>query len=338
MLDPHSIQQAHTVDLLRLLEPDTPLRRIAGTRGGEYAGPCPFCGGEDRLHVAPRSGRWYCRRCTPRGGDSIDYIMRLRQLAFSEAVAFLTGDQTPPHVRNAFADGRPPQPQQSPAWQQAAELLVEQACRNLDGSDGRAAQAYLAGRGLTAEAWQAWRLGCRLTYHPALERELPAITLPWYTASGGVTAVQYRFFAPGLARHERFSQKPGGERVLFGLPLLRGRETLLLCEGELNAVSLWQVAHGRVDVLSFGMQDALAPGDGLRPPTRRQTELAAAVQQLAAGYRQVVVWADEAPRAQTAAHTFGGAHGRALWSEQQRDANDLLVAGCLDAYLCSHGI
>lgn len=49
------IDQAH-IDLLSLIQRDVRLKRVAGTHGGEYAGPCPFCGeGEDRLRVWPRS-------------------------------------------------------------------------------------------------------------------------------------------------------------------------------------------------------------------------------------------------------------------------------------------
>ncbi len=43
---------------------DTQLRKVAATNGGEFAGPCPFCGGKDRFHVQPNKNRWLCRGCT----------------------------------------------------------------------------------------------------------------------------------------------------------------------------------------------------------------------------------------------------------------------------------
>ena len=89
MIASTQIAQARQVDLLRLVEPDTTLIRIANTHGGEYAGPCPFCGGTDRFHVVPATGKWYCRQCTPRGGDAIDYVRQREQLPFQEAVQFL---------------------------------------------------------------------------------------------------------------------------------------------------------------------------------------------------------------------------------------------------------
>ena len=91
MLPQTQIAQARQVDLLRLVEPDTTLIRIANTHGGEYAGPCPFCGGTDRFHIVPSAGKWYCRQCTPRGGDAIDYVQRREQVAFQAAVDLLAG-------------------------------------------------------------------------------------------------------------------------------------------------------------------------------------------------------------------------------------------------------
>ena len=91
MLPQTQIAQARQADLLRLIEPDTTLIRIANTHGGEYAGPCPFCGGADRFHVVPEEGKWYCGQCTPRGGDAIDYVQRREQVAFEAAVDLVLG-------------------------------------------------------------------------------------------------------------------------------------------------------------------------------------------------------------------------------------------------------
>jgi hypothetical protein len=47
------------------------LRRVARAGGGEWSGPCPDCGGRDRLRVwpSPVSGvpRAWCRQCNARG-------------------------------------------------------------------------------------------------------------------------------------------------------------------------------------------------------------------------------------------------------------------------------
>lgn len=329
MVPQTQIEAARQVSVLHLVEPDTTLVRIAGTGGGEYAGPCPFCGGADRFHVTPAAGKWFCRQCAPRGGDAIDYVMRRQNIAFQEAITYLTGQTSLP-ARPAAAVYAPPRAAPAwtrPAWQHAAQLLAEQARWALAALEGAEARAYLTGRGLAPAAWQAWRLGFRRAWHTARGAALPALTLPWHAPTGEIMAVQYRFCDPALGKHDRFGQKPGGDRRLCGLPLLAGRDTLILCEGELNAVSLWQVAHDWADVLSFGSQDAVAFLAADKPPSVRQAQLLVTLQRLAVPYRQVIVWADEEPRALAAAGRFG-ARGAALWSDGG-DANDWLQAGLL---------
>ena len=50
--------------------------KVAGTHGGEWACPCPACGGKDRFRFWPAQGEggtWYCRQCD-KGGDSIQFL------------------------------------------------------------------------------------------------------------------------------------------------------------------------------------------------------------------------------------------------------------------------
>lgn len=73
-------------DLLRELPHQ--LYKIAGTQGGEYAGPCPKCGGVDRFHAQPdraEGARWACRQCHPKWGDVIELRMWLHGESFLEA-------------------------------------------------------------------------------------------------------------------------------------------------------------------------------------------------------------------------------------------------------------
>jgi len=328
MITQTQIAQARQTDLLHLVEPDTTLLRIANTHGGEYAGPCPFCGGVDRFHVVPTSGRWYCRQCTPRGGDAIDYVQRREQLAFPEALAFLAGhaaDSSAWHVRVQPAT-RPVLPNWTqPAWQQAAQALVQEAAAALaDDVSGAAARTYLVERGLQPATWQAWRLGYYLAWQPVRREALPAITLPWFGPDGALQAVQYRYFGPGIARHDRFGQKAGGQRSLFGLQMLAGRETLIITEGELNAISCWQVAQSWADVVSVGSQEGA-----------RQARVREALQSVVLPYRWVIVWLDERELALTVAERIAPFNGIAVWSENGLDANGLLQRNLLAARLAN---
>src|SRR5918912_568461 len=73
--------------LLGLDGVDTRLKKVASTGGGEYAGPCPFCGGRDRFRVQPLRGRWWCRGCSdgPRWQDAIAYVRQREGVGFAEA-------------------------------------------------------------------------------------------------------------------------------------------------------------------------------------------------------------------------------------------------------------
>lgn len=78
------------VDIRRIIERDTELRYVAHTNGGEWAGPCPFCGtGDDRFRVWPDHpdgrGRYWCRVCD-RHGDAIDYLRERDHLSYQQAV------------------------------------------------------------------------------------------------------------------------------------------------------------------------------------------------------------------------------------------------------------
>ncbi len=217
-------------------------------------------------------------------------------------------------------------------WQrEAARLVTEAVDRLAHPTAGAAGRHYLATRGIAPVTWQAWRLGYSFAWQPVHRGLRPAITLPWHAADGRLQAVQYRFFAPPgeatIARRDRFGQKAGGQRVLCGLPLREIRPTLLLVEGELNAVSLWQVAHERADVLSCGSQEGI-----LQAETRRLLAT------LIPAYTKVFIWLDALPRAAAATPLIAPANGYALWSEGGLDANDRLRDGTLAGWLAAHGV
>lgn len=82
-------------DILAIIGTDTTLKKVAGTRGGEWAGPCSFCGGDDRFRVHPnwQGGEWHCRGCSPdeRWHSVYDYVMKRDGLTFVEAKEAIDG-------------------------------------------------------------------------------------------------------------------------------------------------------------------------------------------------------------------------------------------------------
>ncbi len=64
------------------------LRKASTRDGGEYHGPCPGCGGEDRFVVSPAQndgkGRYWCRKCDKKG-DNIQFLRDFEWLSYQDA-------------------------------------------------------------------------------------------------------------------------------------------------------------------------------------------------------------------------------------------------------------
>ena len=78
-----------TYDFLAEITQDTRLKRTSSSRGGQYNGPCPWCGGTDRFRVQPHYGRYgffACNQCR-RSGTAIDYLMLRRGCSKQHALA-----------------------------------------------------------------------------------------------------------------------------------------------------------------------------------------------------------------------------------------------------------
>lgn len=114
-------------DFLDLDEIVSRVKPVSGGSGGEYAGPCPWCGGKDRFrvwpeHPASEGGRFYCRGCG-RQGDLIAYVMERDGVGYREACAKL--DRSPKETfkrhkqaMRLFEPKKPTLP--TPTWQGTA--------------------------------------------------------------------------------------------------------------------------------------------------------------------------------------------------------------------------
>lgn len=173
MMDVQSLKSQ--VNLLDLAGKSTVLRRVASSGGGEWAGPCPFCGGRDRFHVQPYhpgGGRWLCRGCTQGvWRDVIDYGRRLYPgLSFGEVCQRLANGmrinaysqltsyrhQALPHNR---VSDQPLYTSPDTAWQKTALRAIETCERLLWGREGQNALGYLRRRRLDDDTIHYWRLG-----------------------------------------------------------------------------------------------------------------------------------------------------------------------------------
>ncbi len=321
-IDTQQVNQA--VDLREYAGAYTTLHRESAQ---ELAGPCPKCGGRDRFHV---TADWFiCRQCHPKRGSAIEFTMWREGLDFRQAVAMLTNAPTP-----APATQRRPAPKpaatQAPDWQRDALNIANHAHWRLrDDTDAgaQAARAYLDSRGLEPQTWIAFRLG----YAPRVaipgtegKERAPAISMPWYRA-GQVVGIRYRFLEKqgdhkqtALAGSQFAGALYGGQALLENIPEL---STLLICEGELNGASIWQVAKdSHLDVFSLGSESAT---------------ITPAMVAHAARYATVITWLDREDYVKKAMATLPGAD-RGIKSPNGQDANDLLQAGRLGAFLALH--
>ena len=188
---------------------------------------------------------------------------------------------------------------------------------------GAAGRDYLAGRNLAEHTWLAWRIGFADAFVPGSTKErAPAILLPWRTTAGKLVAIRYRF----LTGTPKMTAEPGSAFAgrLFGAQLLPeqndpvAHRTLLVCEGEFNCMSIWQVSHNSaVDVVSLGSETAHIPD---------------AAVQFAQRYGRRMVWSDKPSVAQRLMQQLG-AYGVA--SPNGLDANDLHQQRKLGGFLAT---
>ena len=326
-------QLKRQTDLVALAGRYTTLRRESVT---EHSGPCPKCGGSKRFHV--KADGFFCRDCRSLDqygwGDPIDFVQWIGAASgFRDACAMLSGGTLPEPATVGHRPAPARQKRQAPAGfdKARAARLVADAQDRLFEAAGEPGQQYLLRRGLEPLTWLTFGLGY-VASSPTAEKA-PAIVLPWYQR-GELVAVRFRFLNPAgdtkikSLKGSAFAGRLFGGQALpqfVAQPVAEGHRpaealrTLVLCEGELNAVSVWQVAaESGVDVLSVGSESQHIPESMVA---------------IAARYGQVICWFDRPEIARSAAKALPGAH--AVQSPAGKDANDLLQAGLLSKALCT---
>lgn len=148
------------VSILDLL---SPAGQFKPKGGGEWAGPCPLCGGVDRCCAWPERGRWWCRQCG-KGGDAVD-LLRLRDglsyRAACDALGVASAPKDKPFAKQEKKSAASPACDRlpSPAWQEQALIFLERARQSLGRPE---ALQELKRRGLTLQEAQALGLGWSL--------------------------------------------------------------------------------------------------------------------------------------------------------------------------------
>jgi hypothetical protein len=166
------------MNILELIQGDGfQYKKVATTRGGEYHGPCPFCGGNDRFRIQPAKDRFYCRACE-KSGDGIQYLRESRGMSYFEACAYFgqepnfTKKPTPPVLVPKHETQAPPE-----AWQERASSFAMQSQAILWDSAGDKMRQWLHDeKGLSDETIRKAGLGYNPTdiYEPRATWGLPS--------------------------------------------------------------------------------------------------------------------------------------------------------------------
>jgi hypothetical protein len=292
---------------------------------GRLVGPCPVCGGDDRFHVEEKV--WHCRQCRPcEPGKRRDLyeLIQFLGLAHDFKAAYVYADRWAGGAGAAtVAATRHRQPERKPVNQDWLHKLVLQAEHLL--TKAPLGMEYLTGRGIAQITAKAFRLGYKIDVKfNGGKDDAPAITIPWLE-DGKFTRIGYRFLEPVTDNGKSTKYKtmsgaslPGVPSALFGAQADRNSDTLAILEGEINAVSVWQVTSW--NVRSFGSQEV-------------SQEQVKKLKKLADGYKNLMIWADTQEKAALLGAQIGHSNMLVRCSPNNLDCNDLLKMGKLGQFL-----
>lgn len=302
-------------DITTLIEQDLgPGRRL----GGWVFWRCPFHQGDRTPSLGVRNGRYYCFACGA-SGDAVDWLAQYRRMGVREALR---------QFKDVYGNGHrmptqrdiPPLVSPDAEWREQVSQEVSEAFKRIDNrlADGQQVLDYLEGRGLSRSTVDAWLLGAAWVRWPGVRHEVLAVSIPYLKRDGSVSAVKYRTIDPDLK--PRYIMRKGSKPGLYGLwqPL---KPWLILCEGELNALSVWQVLNGQATVLSGGGQTS---------------HLDLAKRLLVAAKKQgirTLVWFDDPAVAKTFQALADKVVVSPLIGGVKYDANAMLQAGVLGEFL-----
>jgi CHC2 zinc finger/Toprim-like len=241
-----------------------------GERGRRLWWNCPFHqDANPSFAVDPRRQSWRCFGCSEHG-DAASLAMRLRGLAFPEAIRWLAElagivapsgkpiRPRPPIASPAKAPERPPDPPSGLPLADALSLIAD-ASERLWTPEGSTARAYLKDRrGLTEGTIKAARLGwVRSVELPTRDgdRFWPAsgVTIPWWD-HGRLALLKIR---QPEGSTPKYAQAFGDRPALYPTPeAVRPGKPLVVTEGEFDALLLGQALGDLAAVVTLGSASA----------------------------------------------------------------------------------
>jgi twinkle protein len=223
------------------------IRKTVRESSGEHAiADCPCCNKAKHLYFNLETGMWDCKRCGESGNlfkmaDHIGLRVRERHVVRSSTSIMMAG------LRKS--SGRKLKRRGGVVGTDKA-IAASERLFDKDDEHGQAVKAYLNGRGIEDEAIKHFRLG--VTYIGGKKGPVAA-GIPFIDGDRTMM-VKMRNIDPDCDKSKRFARTKGGKSSLFNVAGARGRKRVVMVEGEIDAISLWQNGITEAVSTSIGAQ------------------------------------------------------------------------------------
>jgi len=321
-------------------------KKVASTHGGEYCGPCPGCGGDDRFRIWPTQnngeGSFFCRGCD-KAGDRVTFLMEFDGMSYPEACRALDIQIEDQVYRTPRAPGGgkrkeergkrkevgdrgsklPPE-----AWLERAEKLVIWSNEKLLENDEQL--AWLNDRGIDRQTVETFRLG----WNPGKDgRDLWRPRESWGLATElkenkNGKMVKKRLWIPRgliipllrpvespiririrrLEREPRYYVLPGSSMDMMVLG--DNDRVFLIVESELDAIMCHDLAGELCSVIGLGSSTA-KPDALIMEKLRKSAIILLGLDYDAPGQKAISWWAHEFHQVKTWPVPDGGDPGEA---------------------------
>lgn len=252
--------------------------KVSGSKGGEYASPCPGCGGDDRFRIWPGQnngdGSYWCRVCGKRG-DPIQFLMDFDGKTFPQAALEMGKElKAKPLVRRTgskkdgielIKESKSAKPDILPnaTWQGKAAKLVDHAHEQL--LELPEQLAWLKNRGIDIDAVKQFKLGwlhanvfrsreswgldtIRKADQKPKKLFIPqGLVIPWLDKTGRVIRLKVR--RPDEVKN-RYFMVPGSAAMPIATDV--NKQAFVVVESELDAVLIAAHAGDLVGAVALG--------------------------------------------------------------------------------------
>jgi DNA primase len=278
------------VDVATLIERD--LGQPARREGRWLKWTCPFHNDRKTPSLGVAGNRWKCFGCG-RSGDAIDWLRKRERLNFREACGRLGSIDLVPSSEKAAPHHLPSSSVPATAWQDQTLEVVSYCQATLWSDAGTKARGWLNRRGLAKDTVTKWRLG----FNPR-DQKLCGLWVPRGIVIPCLAAGQTWYLKVRRASGQtKYSQVSGGQVALFGADTIANHDTVVITEGEFDAMLLHQEAGDLVGVVTLGSAAARLP-DAWVPHLLGVQRLLVAYDTDAAGAEGAARWQSVSPRAQ----------------------------------------